>query len=49
MVGSSKNQIKKFFNELLYMIIVVICYYILRKLDRMIEWLGEDEASSLDY
>ena len=28
-----KNEIKKVFNELLHMIIVVICYYILRKID----------------
>ena len=28
-----KNEIKKVFNELLYMIIVVICYYIIRKVD----------------
>ena len=37
MKASSKtkyiNEMKKIFNELLYMIIVVICYYIIRKVD----------------
>jgi len=28
-----KNEVKKLFNELLYMIIVIVCYYSIRKID----------------